>query len=64
MPNNNRRGQKRLRMPVPYLEKNTAFYGVVEHVQNFDELYPQRVGAVTNVCDNEHRKFADETLDF
>ncbi|MGQ3645158.1 phage tail protein, partial [Ornithobacterium rhinotracheale] len=64
LPANYRSGQKRLRMPVPYLEKNTAFYGVVEHVQNFDEIYPKRVGTVTKVFDNEPRMFADETLDF
>ncbi|MGV4567091.1 hypothetical protein, partial [Ornithobacterium rhinotracheale] len=64
LPANYRNGQKRLRMPVPYLEKNTAFYGVVEHVQNFDEIYPKRVGVVTKIFDNEPRMFADETLDF
>ncbi|MRJ09292.1 hypothetical protein EDL99_10540 [Ornithobacterium rhinotracheale] len=64
LPANYRSGQKRLRMPVPYLEKNTAFYGVVEHLQNFDEIYPKRVGKVTKVFDNEPRMFADETLDF
>lgn len=64
LPANYRNGQKRLRMPVPYLEKNTAFYGVVEHVQNFDEIYPKRLGVVTKIFDNEPRMFADETLDF
>ncbi|MGV4459862.1 hypothetical protein, partial [Ornithobacterium rhinotracheale] len=64
LPNNYLSGQKRLRMTVPYLEKNTAFYGVVEHVQNFDEMYHKIVCVVNKIFDNEHRMFDDEKLDF
>lgn len=64
LPHNYRNGQKNLRMPVPYLQKNTDKYGVVEHTQNFEDIYPKRVGTVTQVYADNPLKFTDNTLDF
>lgn len=64
IPKNYRNGQKALRMPVPYLEANTDKYGIVEHTQTFDEIYPKRVGVVTEVYPDNPLQFTDSTLDF
>lgn len=64
IPKNYRNGQKALRMPVPYLEANTDKYGIVEHMQTFDEIYPKRVGVVTEVYPDNPLQFTDSTLDF
>ncbi|MBT0561949.1 phage tail protein [Riemerella anatipestifer] len=64
IPKNYRNGQKFLRMPVPFLEKNTDKYGIVEHTQPFEDIYPKRVGTVTQVYADNPLKFTDSTLDF
>ncbi|MCU7574302.1 phage tail protein [Riemerella anatipestifer] len=64
IPKNYRNGQKFLRMPVPFLEKNTDKYGIVEHTQPFEDIYPKRVGTVTQVYADNPLKFSDSTLDF
>lgn len=64
IPKNYRNGQKALRMSVPYLEANTDKYGIVEHTQTFDEIYPKRVGVVTEVYPDNPLQFTDSTLDF
>lgn len=64
IPKGYRNGQKALRMGVPYLEKNITQYGVVEHTQTFEDIYPKRVGTVTEVYDNNPLQFTDNTLDF
>ncbi|MCW0509519.1 phage tail protein [Riemerella anatipestifer] len=64
IPKNYRNGQKVLRMPVPFLEKNTDKYGVIEHTQPFEDIYPKRVGTVTQVYADNPLKFSDSTLDF
>ncbi|MDY3338424.1 hypothetical protein PG279_04455 [Riemerella anatipestifer] len=64
IPKNYRNGQKFLRMPVPFLEKNTDKYGVIEHTQPFEDIYPKRVGTVTQVYADNPLKFSDSTLDF
>ncbi|MFX1612082.1 phage tail protein [Riemerella anatipestifer] len=64
IPKNYRNGQKVLRMPVPFLEKNTDKYGIVEHTQPFEDIYPKRVGTVTQVYADNPLKFSDSTLDF
>ncbi|WP_261390758.1 phage tail protein [Riemerella anatipestifer] len=64
IPKNYRNGQKVLRMPVPFLEKNTDKYGIIEHTQPFEDIYPKRVGTVTQVYADNPLKFSDSTLDF
>ncbi|MCU7567770.1 hypothetical protein N4238_03155 [Riemerella anatipestifer] len=64
IPKNYRNGQKFLRMPVPFLEKNTDKYGIIEHTQPFEDIYPKRVGTVTQVYADNPLKFSDSTLDF
>lgn len=60
---NYRNGQKNLRMPVPYLEKNTDIYGIIEGSQTFD-VYPHRIGKVTAINPNNPLQFTDNQLDF
>ncbi|WP_047789452.1 phage tail protein [Tenacibaculum mesophilum] len=55
---------KKLQMPVPYLEKNVAKYGVIEHVQTFEDIYPKRVGTVTGVNAESPLQFTDADIDF
>ncbi|WP_407499612.1 phage tail protein [Elizabethkingia anophelis] len=59
-----RNGAKRLKMDVPYLEKNTDIYNVIEHTKKFDEVYPKRIGTVTAVDANNPLIFTDSTMDF
>ncbi|MDV3793318.1 hypothetical protein CMU23_01385 [Elizabethkingia anophelis] len=59
-----RNGSKRLKMDVPYLEKNTNIYNVIEHTKKFDEVYPKRIGTVTAVDANNPLIFTDSTMDF
>lgn len=44
------------------LEKNVWKYGRVESVQEFDEIYPQRIASVTSV--GTEREVFDSTLEF
>ncbi|CAM1341722.1 phage tail protein [Tenacibaculum aestuarii] len=55
---------KRLQMPVAYLEKNVAKYGVIEHVQTFEDIYPKRIGTVTSVNSESPLQFTDANIDF
>ncbi len=64
LPTNYRNFSKKLRMPVPYLEKNTNKYGIIEHTKTFGDIYPKRVGKVTVVSENNPLLFTDDTLDF
>ncbi|MBE9391963.1 hypothetical protein [Elizabethkingia anophelis] len=59
-----RNGQKSLRIDVPYLEKNIDKYGVIEHTETFDDIYPHRIGTVTAVDANNPFVFTDNTIDF
>ncbi|MFJ1323598.1 phage tail protein [Capnocytophaga canis] len=58
-----RGGQQKLRMPVPYLEKNTDIYGVIEGSQTFD-VFPHRLGTVTAVNPANPLQFTDSGMDF
>lgn len=64
IPKGYRNGQKHLRMNVPYLQKNTDKYGIIEHTKNFDEIYPKRVGTVTGIVNDNPLQFIDADLDF
>ncbi|ODM52220.1 hypothetical protein BFF93_15670 [Elizabethkingia meningoseptica] len=59
-----RNGQKSLRIDVPYLEKNVDKYGVIEHTETFDDVYPHRIGTVTSVDATNPFVFTDNTIDF
>lgn len=58
-----RGGQQKLRMPVPYLEKNTDIYGIIEGSQTFD-VFPHRLGTVTAVNPANPLQFTDSGMDF
>lgn len=58
-----RSGQSKLRMPVPFLEKNTDIYGVIEGSQTFD-VFPHRLGTVTAVNPANPLQFTDSGMDF
>lgn len=64
LPKTYRNGQKALRMNVPFLEKNTDKFGIIEHTHTFEDVYPKRVGTVTAINPNNPMEFTDSTLDF
>lgn len=64
LPADYRNYKKRLQMPVPYLERNTAKYGVIEAVQRFDDIYPHRTGTVTAVNADNPLQFTDANMPF
>lgn len=57
---------KNLLMPEPleYLEKNVAKYGIIEHIEFFEDIRPERIGTVTAVNAGNPLQFTDEDLDF
>lgn len=58
---------RRLRLPAddyPFLEKNVDKYGVIEHTELFENIYPRRIGKVTSVNAGDPFVFIDTTLDF
>ncbi|WP_172917181.1 phage tail protein [Capnocytophaga canis] len=58
-----RGGQQKLRMPVPFLEKNTDIYGIIEGSQTFD-VFPHRLGTVTAINPSNPLQFSDSGMDF
>lgn len=64
LPMNYRNGQKKLRMPVPYLEKNTDIYKVIEQTKTFEEIFPKYDGVVTAVDGSNPLVFTDVNLPF
>ncbi len=64
LPANYRNGQKKLRMAVPYLEKNTDIYGIIEHIETFEDIYPKYEGTVTAVDASNPLLFTDAHLPF
>ncbi|MHC5353089.1 phage tail protein [Myroides sp. LJL115] len=57
-------GSSKLKMDVPFLEKNVNKFGVIEYAMTYDDIYPRRKGKVTQVFSNDVLKFADNTMDF
>jgi hypothetical protein len=58
---------RRLRLPegvFPFLEKNTANYGFIEHTEIFEDIYPHRTGKVTAVNAGDPFVFTDADIDF
>jgi hypothetical protein len=64
LPMNYRNGQKKLRMPVPYLEQNTNIYKVIEQTKTFEEIFPKYDGVVTAVNGSNPLVFTDANLPF
>lgn len=64
LPKNYRSGQKSLRIDVPYLENNIGIYGIKEHTEKFEDIYPKRIGTVTAVSETDPHIFTDADLDF
>ncbi|WP_333662302.1 phage tail protein, partial [Chishuiella changwenlii] len=54
----------RLMMDVPYLEINTDKYGIIEHTEILDDVFPNRKGKVTAVNASNFLQFSDNTLEF
>lgn len=57
-------GSSKLKMDVPFLEKNVNKFGVIEYAMTYDDIYPRRKGKVTQVFSNDVLKFVDNTMDF
>ena len=55
-----------LLIPEPniYLEKNVAKYGIIEHIEVFEDIRPEYIGTVTAVDANNPLSFTDANLDF
>ncbi|GAH51068.1 unnamed protein product, partial [marine sediment metagenome] len=47
-----------------YLEKNTDKYGVIEHTELFNDIYPHREGTISSVDGGDITKFTDDGMDF
>jgi len=47
-----------------YLEKNTDKYGVIEHTELFNDIYPHREGTISSVDAGDITKFFDSGMDF
>lgn len=64
IPKNYRSGQKNLRIDVPYLEENTNIYGILEHTETFEDVFPKYEGTVTAIDVNDPNRFVDASIDF
>jgi len=65
LPADYRNYSQRLQLPEAtggYLEKNVGPDGIIEHDLVFEDIFPKRLGTVTEVFDNY--TFSDTTLDF
>lgn len=47
-----------------YLEKNIAEYGIIEHTEIFNDIYPHRTGTISSVDGADITKFTDNGIDF
>ncbi len=47
-----------------YLEKNIAEYGIIEHTEIFNDIYPHRTGTISSVDAEDITKFTDDEMDF
>ncbi|WP_312207676.1 phage tail protein [Empedobacter sp.] len=54
----------RLKMDVPFLEANIDKFGIIEHTEIFDDVYPNRKGKVTAINPNNFLQFTDDGLEF
>ena len=59
-----RNGAPRLKTGDGYYEQNAGLFGVIEHTQVFDDVYPHREGAVTGVDATNPLTFTDAHMPF
>lgn len=59
-----RNGAARLKTGSSCYEQNADLYGVIEHTQTFDDVYPHREGAVTGVDATNPAVFMDKDMPF
>ena len=60
-----RNGSVRLRLPdIQYIEQNTDIYGIAEHTQIFEDVYPHRTGSVTGIDPANPLVFIDAAMPF
>lgn len=66
LPSNYRNFSNRLLMTNgdPYLESNTAKYGIIEYTEIIEDIYPHRTGKVTSINAVNPYVFIDTTIDF
>lgn len=66
IPSDYRNYSNRLRIPAPaiYLEQNIDQFGIIEHTEVFDDIYPHRTGTITAVDAGNIYKFKDVNIDF
>ena len=57
-----RNNAKRLQIATNYIEKNVVKYGIIESSEIFEDIKPERTGAITSVGDIF--TFADTSMDF
>jgi hypothetical protein len=50
--------------PFPFLEQNVGLYGVIEHTEIFEDVYPHRTGKVTSIDAGNIHRFFDTAMDF
>lgn len=50
--------------PRPFIERNTGIYGVIEHAEIFEDVFPHRTGTVTGVNGIDEFEFTDADIDF
>lgn len=50
--------------PLPFVERNVNLYGVIEHTEIFEDIYPHRTGIVTGVNAGDPQEFTDADIDF
>jgi hypothetical protein len=64
IPGDYRNYSKRLKLPgnQVYLESNVAKYGIIEHIEIFDDVKPEYIGTITSVSDIYN--FIDVGIDF
>jgi len=49
---------------LPVITKNIDKYGIIESIQEFNEIYPKRTGVVTSIDPTNPFIFTDSTMDF
>jgi len=51
-------------VPLPYVERNVAVYGVIEATEIFEDIYPNRTGTVSAVNLTDVYEFTDAAMPF
>lgn len=51
-------------VPLPFIERNVDLYGIIEHTEIFEDIYPHRTGTVSSINGTDPQEFSDAALDF